>query len=129
MARSPGCVPTGAFRVFLARWIGGLVLLSVAVGCRGAFVPRAPSGVSAEPQSRTVVLLSWRYEPGHEYTIVEISRRAENEQYRVVGFMSGRINTLLNTGLRPDTRYFFRLRACQGRRCSEYSREAIGEPR
>ena len=100
-----------------------------AVKCRGAFVPRAPSGVSAEPQSRTVVLLSWRYEPGHEYTIVEISRRAENEQYRVVGFMSGRINTLLNTGLRPDTRYFFRLRACQGRRCSEYSREAIGEPR
>ena len=108
-------------------WAGIAALMIVAAARQGILAPIPPM-LAAEPKSNSEILLVWRFEPGYRFARIEVSFKGAGTPYRVVGEIDGHSNTFLKSGLQPDSRYYFRARACVGRLCSNYSNEVVATP-
>jgi hypothetical protein len=80
----------------------------------------APSHLRTEALSATEVMLSW--DPMDDITAIHVERRDGLEAPFVeVGVTGGEASSHLNTGLTTGATYVWRLRACRGDQCSDYS--------
>lgn len=102
-----------------------LVILLTAVACSGR-VPETAREVTAIPRSSGEILLKWARVPdATQYEILK--REGPSGPYQVLGRMERQSLSLLNTGLRNHTTYFFKLRACNRTGCSGFSQEVSAE--
>ena len=108
--------------------IGMLVAVILASSACAGLAPDAPLGVAVTPRASGEILLKWIPLPeAQEYEILR--REGVSGQYQVLGRMKRQASSLLNTGLKPRTTYFFKLRACNRFGCSVHSQEVSAETR
>jgi len=102
-----------------------VAILLTASGCSGR-VPETSKEVAAIPRSSGEILLKWARVPdATEYEILR--REGPSGPYQVLGRMERQSLSLLNTGLKSHTTYFFKLRACNRSGCSGFSQEVSAE--
>ena len=105
-----------------------VILMLLGSSACAALTPDAPMDVVATPRSNNEILLKWTPLPdANEYEILR--REGESGPFQVLGRMERQASSLLNTGLKTRTKYFFKLRACNRAGCSGYSEEVSAETR
>lgn len=107
------------------------VLFATAVAAAGCGLvspgdpPGQPSSLVAEAQSPSQVLLTWAAPSGGgdvgEY---EIERAVAGGGFELLATLPSDASTYTDGSLTPDQDYAYRVRACNGNGCSEYSSEA-----
>jgi len=128
-------IPAPGWR--MAGWSGACTLLTdtCTVRMAGAMLvsaifveaPMAPSDLSAEAVSRIQIDLTWKGE-----SITEMEFRVEAwlstgggwDGWDEIAVVPANTTRYSHTGLRADTKYRYRLRACKGSSCSAYSATA-----
>jgi titin len=91
------------------------------------FPPAAPSDLTATPVSNVQINLAWQDQAINE-TGFTIERKSESEEtYTEIvprGGIGANVRSYSNSGLSPNTKYFYRVRAFNAGGQSEYSNEA-----
>jgi hypothetical protein len=82
--------------------------------------PLAPTELRATLTSASRVKLTWRDNSSHE-TLFKIERRIETRAWRRSGTVGANVTAYGETGLTASVRYSYRISACNGRGCSNYS--------
>lgn len=82
--------------------------------------PSPPSGLTATPSSDSRIDLVWTDNSDTE-TGFEIDRRESGGTFAEVTSVGANVTTFGDTGLDPNTTYEYRVRACNGGGCSDYS--------
>jgi len=88
-----------------------------------ANAPQAPSGATANPLSSTQVAISWNDNSNDETQFV-IERKAAGGSFAQVGTLNANITTYTDTGLSPNTLYYYRVKAANAAGASIFSNEA-----
>jgi hypothetical protein len=91
--------------------------------CTGGNPPSAPSNLSATPISSTQINLSWRDNANNE-TGFKIERRIGGGSYSQIATLGANVTSYQDTGLTPNTTYYYRIRAYNSYGDSAYSNEA-----
>jgi hypothetical protein len=107
-----------------------LLATSAVLGC-GLFTnepetpPGAPSGLGAAGLSRSTVELTWTGAEEGTVEEYEIERTTGTAAFEPVASAPGGSISYTDEGLAEDTRYRYRIRACNGGGCSEYTAVAV----
>ncbi|MDI6752014.1 MAG: fibronectin type III domain-containing protein [bacterium] len=89
----------------------------------GGTPPSAPSNLSATPISSTQINLSWTDNANNE-TGFNLERKVSGGNYTQIATPGANITSYQNTGLIPNTTYYYRVRAYNTYGDSAYSNEA-----
>ena len=100
----------------------GPVALPVTMQLVGIVVP-APSGLVATAVSPSAIDLEWN-DNGTSETEFRIERRTGTGSFARIATTPADETAYSDTGLNPDTEYFYRVQACEGAACSGFSAEA-----
>ncbi len=85
--------------------------------------PDAPTDLAATTISSTEIDLEWSDNSDNEEHFV-IERKEENGTYAVIATLDPDIVTYKDTGVSPDKKYYYRVKAINGAGDSDYSNEA-----
>jgi alpha-tubulin suppressor-like RCC1 family protein len=86
-------------------------------------VPGAPFGLLATAVSQTRIDLSWTRDTANEMEF-RIERRTSTAIFGEIATTEAGVTSFQDIGLAPATRYEYRVRACNGSGCSDYSNVA-----
>ncbi|NLX90404.1 MAG: hypothetical protein GXZ07_02240 [Firmicutes bacterium] len=87
-------------------------------------VPAAPSDLAAEAVSRSQITLSWKDNSDNE-TGFKIERRTSGGSYVQIATLGANKRSYTDTGLSPNTSYYYRVRAYNSVGNSPYSNEVV----
>ncbi len=85
--------------------------------------PLPPSGLAATAMSNSQIDLTWTDNSDDEYGF-EVERWSDGSPWEWVDTVGADVTTYPDTGLTPDTTYYYRVRAFNGSGASSYSDEA-----
>jgi predicted phage tail protein len=130
----PGTLPAGTYQatvnVSATSAPGPAVPITVSMEVEEvvivADVPDPPENLTAELTEPDAARLSWSPR-GPDATEFRIERRVGNGGFQARGTVDGSSTTFVDSGLQPDTRYTYRVRACNASGCSNFSNEATAE--
>jgi hypothetical protein len=91
-----------------------------------ADVPDPPENLTAELTGPDEARLSWAPR-GSDATEFRIERRDGDGGFQARGTVDGASTAFVDSGLQADTRYTYRVRACNASGCSDFSNEATAE--
>jgi hypothetical protein len=91
-----------------------------------ADVPDPPENLTAELTEPDEARLSWSPR-GPDATEFRIARRVGDGGFQAHGTVDGSNTTFVDSGLQADTRYTYRVRACNASGCSDFSNQATAE--
>ncbi|MEW5766397.1 MAG: fibronectin type III domain-containing protein [bacterium] len=86
--------------------------------------PNAPSGLRATPNSSSQITLDWTDNSNNE-TGFKIERRTAATSFTEIGASSANVNQFIDTGLSPNTIYYYQVRAYNNAGNSGYSNTAL----
>ena len=89
--------------------------------------PPPPSGLSAQALSDSEIRLEWTDNSDDETAFQVQRRRGSGGPFDDVAELGANVTTFLDSGLRDETKYTYRVRACNAAGCSSYSNQADAE--
>ncbi len=95
-----------------------------AASALGATIPSAPSGLSATVISKTQINLSWNDNSDNETGFMIERKTGETGSYELIFTTNANISSYSDTGLTPNTKYYYRIKAYNEIGESSYSNEA-----
>jgi hypothetical protein len=130
----PGTLPAGTYQatvnVSAASAPGPAVPITVSMEVEEvvivADVPDPPENLTAELTKPDEARLSWSPR-GADATEFRIERRVGDGGFQARGTVDGSSTTFVDSGLQADTRYTYRVRACNASGCSDFSNQATAE--
>jgi len=85
--------------------------------------PNAPSNLQATAVSESQIDLNWQDNADNEERF-ELWRKTEGEIWGLVSELPADTVSYSDTGLEPETEYFYQIRACNKDGCSKFSETA-----
>ncbi len=107
-------------------WSGVVVVgLALLGGCDSGtgpvVAPPAPEDVSASPVSMTSIQVSWTLPSGAGADAFVLQRAQDSRAYVPLDTVAGDVRVYVDTALTADTEYRYRVEACNGTLCSQYT--------
>jgi hypothetical protein len=81
-------------------------------------VPAAPTGMHADQQGQTSILVRWDDKSNNETSFRVERALASGGPWTIVATLAANIEQYLDTGLTRDTRYYYRVSACNAAGCA-----------
>ena len=110
-------------RAYNATGTSGYTNIASATTLAPPAVPAAPTNLTLSASSSTAINLTWRDNSSNE-TEFWIERSDNGSSFTQVAIVPSNITTYLNTGLQPNRRYYYRVRAHNSAGNSGYSNTA-----